>query len=79
MPDHFNVLGAVHRLSRSLGAAVPPSAISALFDKRRLGDDLCHIVGGRRLIPSDYLPSIPEALLRRQPFREELREVPFVD
>jgi hypothetical protein len=41
-----------------------PKDISDLFYQRRLDDRRCPIVGGRRLIPEDYLPVI-EATLRQ--------------
>jgi hypothetical protein len=41
---------------------IPPRTISDLFYARRLDDRRCPIVGGRRLIPHDYLPVIAEAL-----------------
>ena len=75
MSNHFNVSEAARRLSRCLGAEIPPRDISDLFYKRQLRDDLCPIVGGRRLIPDDYLPTIQKALLRRQSSRNERREV----
>lgn len=37
---------------------VPPRVISDLFYARKLDDRRCPIVGGRRLIPEDYLPEI---------------------
>jgi hypothetical protein len=37
--------------------------ISDLFYARRLDDRRCPIVGGRRLIPDDYLPEV-ESVLR---------------
>jgi hypothetical protein len=36
--------------------------ISDLFYARRLDDARCPIVGGRRLIPQDYLPEVENAL-----------------
>jgi hypothetical protein len=39
-----------------------PKDISSLFYLRKLDDALCPVVGGRRLIPPDYLPQIEEAL-----------------
>jgi hypothetical protein len=36
--------------------------ISDLFYARKLDDRRCPIVGGRRLIPEDYLPSVEAAL-----------------
>jgi hypothetical protein len=41
---------------------VPPRLISDLFYSRRLDDARCPIVGGRRLIPDDYMPEIEAAL-----------------
>ncbi len=46
-------------------AGVPPREISDLFYRRALRDDLCPIVGGRRLIPESYVPEITAALERR--------------
>ena len=41
---------------------VPPRVISDLFYARKLDDRRCPIVGGRRLIPVDYLPEVESAL-----------------
>jgi len=41
-----------------------PRDISDLFYRRHLRDDLCPIVGGRRLIPEDYLGMIAAELCR---------------
>ena len=41
-----------------------PRDISDLFYCRQLRDDLCPIVGGRRLIPEDYLEIIAAELRR---------------
>jgi hypothetical protein len=43
---------------------VRPRDISDLFYRRQLRDDLCPIVGGRRLIPEEYLHVIRAALTR---------------
>jgi hypothetical protein len=53
-------LSTVSEVARRLGAK--PKDISDLFYQRKLSDDLCPIVGGRRLIPEDYEPVIEEAL-----------------
>lgn len=53
---------SVSEAARRLGAN--PKDISDLFYKRQLRDDLCPIVGGRRLIALDYLPIIAAALRR---------------
>ena len=39
-----------------------PKIISDLFYLRKLDNDRCPIVGGRRLIPEDYLPEIERVL-----------------
>ena len=41
---------------------VPPRVISDLFYQRRLDDNRCVVVGGRRLIPADYLSEVEAAL-----------------
>jgi hypothetical protein len=56
--DYFTVSEA----SRRLGPGVAPRDISDLFYARRLDDRRCPIVGGRRLIPADYLPQVEAAL-----------------
>ncbi len=43
---------------------ITPRLISDLFYSRRLDDSRCPIIGGRRLIPEDYLPEI-EVILRK--------------
>ena len=48
--------------ARKLGAK--PRDISALFYDRRLDDARCPIIGGRRLIPENYLDSIRWELRR---------------
>jgi hypothetical protein len=57
MPDCLTVSD----LARSLG--IPPRAISDLFYARRLDDRRCPIIGGRRLIPADYVAEISQILL----------------
>jgi hypothetical protein len=39
-----------------------PKDISDLFYQRKLDDAICPVVGGRRLIPEDYVPEIVAAL-----------------
>ena len=53
---------SVSEAARQLGAR--PRDISDLFYRRELRDDLCPIVGGRRLIPEGYLDMIGAALRR---------------
>ncbi len=52
----------VSEVARRLGAN--PRDISNLFYVRKLRDDLCPIVDGRRLIPDHYLDMIAMALRR---------------
>jgi len=59
----------VSEVARQLG--VRPRDISDLFYQRRLDDGRCPVVGGRRLIPADYIPAIREALQARQPRGQE--------
>ena len=53
---------SVSQAARRLNAR--PRDISDLFYRRQLRDDLCPIVGGRRLIPEDYLDMIAAGLAR---------------
>jgi hypothetical protein len=50
----------VSEVARRIGAR--PKDISDLFYQRRLDGARCPIVGGRRLIPVDYVPVIEAAL-----------------
>jgi hypothetical protein len=54
----------VSEVARRLG--VRPRDISDLFYQRRLTDKVCPVVGGRRLIPLNYLPEIEAALRERR-------------
>jgi hypothetical protein len=53
---------SVSEAARRIGAK--PRDISDLFYNRKLRDDIAPIVGGRRLIPEDYLDVIRMALKR---------------
>jgi hypothetical protein len=59
MTDHVTVSEIARR------EGVPPRVISDLFYQRVLNDAQCPVVGGRRLIPVDYLPAITAALRER--------------
>jgi hypothetical protein len=59
---HLTVSDAARALSERLDPIVRPRDVSSLFYHRELRDDLCPIIGGRRLIPADYLPLIEMAL-----------------
>lgn len=52
----------VSDVARKLGAR--PRDISDLLYRRKLRDDLCPIVGGRRLIAEDYLDAVARELKR---------------
>ena len=54
---------SVGEVSRELD--VRPSVVTALFYERRLRDDLCPIVAGRRLIPPSYVRIIAMELRRK--------------
>lgn len=56
MPTFLSVSEAARRLG------VRPKDISDAFYQRRLRDDLCPIIAGRRLIPDDYLEQIAHTL-----------------
>ena len=51
---------SVREVARQLG--VRPRDISDLFYARRLDDARCPIIGGRRRIPANSVPTIREAL-----------------
>ena len=57
MQSHF----MVSSLARRYG--IKPRTISDLFYSRKLSDQACPIVDGRRIIPESYLPEL-EAVLR---------------
>jgi len=63
--DFLSVSEAADELTRILGQPVPPRRISDLFYLRELRDDLCPVIGGRRIIPRTYLPMIGMAMRRR--------------
>ncbi len=54
--QHFSV----SQVARRIGAR--PKDISDLFYQRRLDDQRCPIVAGRRLIPDDYISIVEKAL-----------------
>ena len=60
--ESLTVSAAARQLTCETGITIAPPLISTLFYKRRLDDSRCPVVGGRRLIPSDYLPAIRQAL-----------------
>jgi hypothetical protein len=54
---------SISGVARQLG--VPPPAISNLFYRRLLSDEICPVVDGRRLIPQHYLGEIERVLRER--------------
>jgi len=54
---------SVSEAARRMGAK--PQHISELFYRRILGDGVCPIEAGRRLIPESYLPVLADALQKR--------------
>ena len=54
---------SVSEAARKFGAK--PKQISDLLYHRVLRDDLCPIVGGRRLIPRSYLPKVLDVLIKQ--------------
>jgi hypothetical protein len=63
--DYLSISDAADELTQTHEQTIRPRWISDLFYLRELRGDLCPIVGGRRLIPRDYLPMIAMALRRR--------------
>ena len=57
------ILLSVSDVARRLG--VRPAQITQLFYERRLRDDLCPIVGGRRIIQPEYVAVIAMELRRK--------------
>jgi hypothetical protein len=53
---------SVGEVARLLGGDINPQAITNLFYQRKLDVRRCPIVGGRRIIPLDYVPAIKDAL-----------------
>ena len=50
------------QVAKILGVA--PTAITSLFYRQKLSEDICPVVSGRRLIPEDYLGQVACALHR---------------
>jgi hypothetical protein len=65
MGPALTVSDVARELGSELGVEIRPRDITALFYRRQLSDERCPILGGRRLIPHDYLPAIAEALRGR--------------
>jgi hypothetical protein len=61
----YTVSEAARQLTDRCGAVISPKVITELFYRRVLDDAACPIVGGRRLIPGDYVRVIERALRSR--------------
>jgi len=58
MPEYLTV----SEVGRRIGAK--PRDITMAFYNRQLRDDLAPIIGGRRVIPLDYIPIVASVLRR---------------
>ena len=65
MNRRLTVSEAARELTIRHGAVVSPKTLTDLFYRRELDDIYCPIVGGRRLIPEDFM-SVVEHVLRRR-------------
>ena len=65
MDNRLTVSEAARELSVRHGCIVSPKTLTDLFYRRDLDDIYCPIVGGRRLIPPDFLPVVERVLRRR--------------
>ena len=65
MSEHTTIGDIARQLGVMAGKDVPPRVISDLFYKRVLSTERCPILGGRRLVPVDYVPVIERALRDR--------------
>lgn len=74
MVSAVSVSEAARRISDNVGFTVAPRAISDAFYKRFLDDERCPIIGGRRIVPVDYLPEIEAKLRERGVLLSETEE-----
>lgn len=54
---------SVSEVARRVGIA--PRVLSDLFYLKRLDDKRCPVIGGRRVVPVTYIPTIRAVLKRR--------------
>lgn len=57
-------------LEAQMGIPIPPRVISDLFYQRLISEELGPVVGGRRMVDRQAVPSIKEAILKRQTQRK---------
>ena len=62
MTHQLTVTDAASELSEQTGVMIRPRDISDLLYKRVLDTGICRIIGDRRMIPRDYLPTVLEVL-----------------
>jgi hypothetical protein len=65
MSEQLTVTDAASQLSALVGVTVRPRDISHLLYKRVLDVTRCPLVGDRRMIPRDYLPTVLVVLRMR--------------
>ena len=65
MCEQLTVTEAASELEEQAGVTVRPRDISDLLYKRILDVNRCPILGDRRMIPRDYLPTVLEVLRMR--------------
>lgn len=64
MNDLLTVGTAARELSAVLGLDVSPRLLTELFYRGELSDRRCPVIGGRRVIPRDYMDTIVSVLRR---------------
>ena len=65
MNERLTVTEATQALSEQAACSISPRLISDLLYRRILDTARCPIVGDRRMIPRDYLPTVLDVLRRR--------------
>lgn len=65
MDEFVSVGEAARLLGRRRGVVISPRLLSDLLYGGKLDGNRCRFVGGRRMIPSDYLPQVEEVLEAR--------------
>jgi hypothetical protein len=66
MKEQLTATHAASELSAQVGVMIRPRDISDLLYKRILDVNRCPIVGDRRMIPRDYLPTVLDVLRTRK-------------
>jgi hypothetical protein len=65
MSELMTVSDVARELSDQFKEVIQPRVITDLFYKRLLDDNRCQVLGGRRLIPRDYLAEIRRILTEK--------------